>query len=91
MACLKRSTQGRTPYACTLAGCFDRYTDDDSLFYVSMGKTMSDKYLMFSSESSETSETWYLDLTDPVRVTYATHAGHMLPCWWAVGVVDCTN
>ena len=41
------------------------FEEPDVLFWLGMSKTLDGKYLLVESGSSETSEVWYLDLTDP--------------------------
>eukprot|EP00536_Pseudo-nitzschia_multiseries_P017954 jgi/Psemu1/227195/e_gw1.1979.5.1 len=41
------------------------YQEDDELYWVGMSKSFDGKYLFVSSGSKETSETHFLDLTDP--------------------------
>lgn len=40
------------------------FQQDDDLFWTSVGKSSDDKYLLIETSSSETSEVYYLDLTD---------------------------
>ena len=40
------------------------FTDDDQLFNVGVSKSDSERFIFISSESTETSEIWYIDLKD---------------------------
>lgn len=41
------------------------FREDDEKFWAGVGRTRSERYLMFASSSKVTSEIWYLDLEDP--------------------------